>query len=344
MTTDRPYARRPSPAATGVGSNLQLMDIVTDLSSLVPPPGGSAVTIGAYDGVHLGHRALLGELRSRARADGLSTVVVTFDRHPATVVRPGSAPLLLCDLDQKLELLDAAGVDRTVVVPFDTERANETAEEFVETILVEGLGARLVVVGEDFHFGHGRKGNVALLRDMGSTSGFAVDGVSLQADGGASVTSGEPISSTRVRSLVAEGRVEQAAALLGRPHQVRGPVVHGDHRGGAELGFPTANVDVPSEICLPATGIYAGRYERPDGSVWEAAISVGRRPTFYGRDGELLVEAHLLDFTDLLYGEEARVSFVARLRDELAFDDKAALIAQMERDVAATRTRLAASG
>jgi riboflavin kinase/FMN adenylyltransferase len=272
----------------------------------------------------------------------LTTVVVTFDRHPATVVRPDSAPSLLCDLDQKLELLAAAGVDRTVVIPFDMERANETAEDFVTTVLVEGLDARLVVVGEDFHFGHGRKGNVALLREMGSTSGFAVDGVALRADRDRPGPSGEPISSTRVRSLVAGGRVEEAAALLGRHHQVRGPVVHGDHRGGSELGFPTANVDVPPAISLPAAGIYAGWYGRPDGSIWEAAISVGRRPTFYGAGGDLLVEAFLLDFSDQLYGEEARVSFAARLRDELAFDTTAALIAQMERDVAATRTKLAA--
>jgi riboflavin kinase / FMN adenylyltransferase len=320
------------------------MDIVTDPSNLVPPAGGSAVTIGAYDGVHLGHRALLGELRLRAQADGLTTVVVTFDRHPATVVRPESAPALLCDLDQKLELLEAAGVERTVVVPFDTERANETAEEFVTDILVEGLDARLVVVGEDFHFGHGRKGNVALLREMGLTSGFGVEGVSLRADRSGPGMLGEPISSTRVRSLVADGKVEMAAALLGRPHQVRGPVVHGDHRGGPELGFPTANVDVPAGISLPAAGIYAGWYQRPDGTIWEAAISVGHRPTFYGRDGDLLVEAFLLDFAGQLYGEEARVSFVARLRDELAFDDPASLIAQMEQDVAATRTMLAAPG
>src|SRR5580693_699293 len=132
------------------------METVTDLSTCTPPRGGSAVTIGAYDGVHLGHRALLGELRSRAQADGLCTTVVTFDRHPATVVRPESAPRLLCDLDQKLELLEAAGVDRTVVIRFDAERANETAEDFVNGILVSGLDARLVVVGEDFHFGHGR--------------------------------------------------------------------------------------------------------------------------------------------------------------------------------------------
>ncbi len=320
------------------------MDIVTDPSTCVPPVGGSAVTIGAYDGVHLGHRALLAELGARGRRQGLTVVVVTFDRHPATVVRPESAPLLLCDLDQKLELLEAAGVDRVVVVPFTTVRANETAEDFVSSILVEGLGARLVVVGEDFHFGHGRKGNVALLAELGREAGFAVEGVTLSTDTGVSGLPPEPVSSTRIRSLVTAGQVESAAVMLGRPHQVRGPVVHGDHRGGAELGYPTANVDVPDGICMPSPGIYAGWYERPDGSRWEAAISVGRRPTFYGADGALLVEAFLLEFTGDLYGEEARVSFVARLRDELAFDSVEALIEQMGRDVVSTRRSLAAPG
>jgi riboflavin kinase/FMN adenylyltransferase len=318
---------------------LPIVEIVTDTVQLAPPAGGSAVTIGAYDGVHLGHRALLAELRARAQARGLATVVVTFDRHPAAVVRPASAPLLLCDLDQKLELLAAAGVDRTVVVRFDEERANETAEEFVSRELVGGLDARLVVVGEDFHFGHGRKGNVALLTEMGSVAGFEVDGVSLssEADDGPGAA---PVSSTRIRTLVADGDVEGAADLLGRPHQVRGPVVRGDRRGGAELGFPTANLAVPGEICLPAPGIYAGWYERPDGTTWKAAVSVGRRPTFYGPDGELLIEAFLLDFAGDLYGEQARLSFVHRLRDELAFDSVDALVVQMGRDVDRTRELL----
>jgi riboflavin kinase/FMN adenylyltransferase len=319
------------------------MEILTDLSTSRLSPRGSAVTIGAYDGVHLGHRALLGRLRARAEAEGLSTVVVTFDRHPATVVRPESAPCQLCDLAQKLELLEAAGADRTVVITFDSERANETAEDFVTEVLVNGLGARLVVVGEDFHFGHGRKGNVALLEDMGSTAGFEVEGVSLQTDR-QDREEPESISSTRIRGLVAGGRVEAAAALLGRPHQVRGRVVHGDHRGAADLGFPTANIAVPDGICLPATGIYAGWYERPDGSRWRAAISVGRRPTFYRGEGDLLVEAFLVDFSGDLYGEEARLAFVAHLRDEVAFDTVEALIDQMGRDVADTRARLAPEG
>jgi len=318
------------------------VEIVTDSVRLPAPVGGSAVTIGAYDGVHLGHRALLAELKNRAEADGLATVVVTFDRHPAAVVRPDSAPRLLCDLDQKLELLASAGVDRTVVVRFDAERANETAEDFVRHELVDGLDARLVVVGEDFHFGHGRKGNVALLTEMGGVSGFVVDGVALSSEGGADGS--PPVSSTRIRNLVAEGDVGAAAVLLGRPHQVRGPVVTGDRRGGAELGFPTANLDIPADICLPAPGIYAGWYERPDGSRHRTAISIGRRPTFYGADGELLVEAYLLDFSGDLYGEPARLSFVERLRDELAFDSVDDLVTQMGRDVGRTRAVLDASG
>ena len=318
------------------------MEIVTDSVRLPAPVGGSAVTIGAYDGVHLGHRALLAELKNRAEADGLATVVVTFDRHPAAVVRPDSAPRLLCDLDQKLELLASAGVDRTVVVRFDAERANETAEDFVRHELVDGLDARLVVVGEDFLFGHGRKGNVALLTEMGGVSGFVVDGVALSSEGGADGS--PPVSSTRIRNLVAEGDVGAAAVLLGRPHQVRGPVVTGDRRGGAELGFPTANLDIPADICLPAPGIYAGWYERPDGSRHRTAISIGRRPTFYGADGELLVEAYLLDFSGDLYGEPARLSFVERLRDELAFDSVEDLVTQMGRDVERTRAVLDASG
>jgi len=298
------------------------------------PAQGSAVTIGAYDGVHLGHRALLAELQERARARGLVSAVVTFDRHPATVVRPESAPPLLTDLDQKLELLASCGVDRTVVVPFDRSRADETAEDFVGEILVDALGSRLVVVGEDFHFGHGRKGNVALLRELGAHEGFEVDGVALTGRG-------EPVSSTRIRRLVAEGDVAGAAALLGREHQVRGQVVHGDGRGAAELGIPTANVAVPAEIALPGLGIYAGRYERPDGRQHPAAISVGRRPTFYDDAPAPLVEAYLLDFDGDLYGEQARVAFVARLREERRFDSVEALVAQIHRDVDDARATLA---
>jgi riboflavin kinase / FMN adenylyltransferase len=298
---------------------------------------GSAVTIGAYDGVHLGHRALLGDLVARAHAAGLTPVVVTFDRHPASVVRPESAPPLLTDLDQKLELLASCGIERTLVVPFDRARADESAEDFVTEVLVATLRAQLVVVGEDFHFGHARRGNVALLRRLGAEYGFEVIGVGLTGEGQ------DPVSSTRIRSLVAAGDVRGAAALLGRPHEVRGPVVHGDGRGGPELGFPTANLEVSSDIALPADGIYAGHYTRPDGTAHPAAISVGRRPTFYDPESaSVLVEAYLLHFEGDLYGEVGRVSFADRLRDERQFDSVDALIAQMRRDVDDTERLLAA--
>lgn len=289
------------------------------------------MTIGAYDGVHRGHQRLMAELRRRAEQDALVPTVVTFDRHPATVVRPESAPLLLTDLEQKLELLAACGVARTLVLTFDAARAEEPAEDFVEEILLRALGTRLVVVGEDFHFGHGRKGNVALLRSMGAERGFVVDGVTLEEDGT------EAISSTRIRRLVGAGQVEAAADLLGRAYQLRGVVERGDARGGAELGFPTANVAVPGEVLLPAAGIYACWYERADGTRHPAAVSVGLRPTFYDRADRLLVEAFLLDFSGDLYGEPARVSFVARLRDEERFESSDALVAQIGRDVERTR-------
>ena len=297
-------------------------------------PSGAAVTIGAYDGVHLGHRRLLALLRERASALGVPAAVVTFDRHPATVIRPGSAPLLLTDLDQKLALLAERGVDATVVVDFDRARADESAEDFVTEVLVRSLSARLVVVGEDFHFGHGRKGDVALLTELGRIHGFEVEGVRLTHDGG------EPVSSTRIRRLVAEGRVDEAAALLGRPHQVRGTVVRGEGRGRPVLGFPTANVAVPPGIAVPGVGIYAGRYHRPDGSVRSSAVSVGRRPTFYEEPQPPLVEAYLLDFEGDLYGEPAAVDFVEKLRDEVRYDRVQDLVAQMHRDVARTRDLL----
>ncbi|HXX91918.1 MAG TPA: bifunctional riboflavin kinase/FAD synthetase [Acidimicrobiales bacterium] len=313
------------------------MEVVLGPEHCTPPAEGSAVTIGAYDGVHLGHRHLIERLGAMADGRGLASVVVTFDRHPATVVRPESAPLLLTDLDQKLELLAETGVARTVVVPFDETRARESAEDFVDEVLVQALGARLVVVGSDFHFGHGRRGNVALLSSMGETRGFDVVGLDLESD-----RSGDAVSSTRIRGLLGEGDVRRAAELLGRHHQVRGVVVHDVGRGGAELGFPTANVELPEGIALPSEGIYACWYERPDGALHAAAASLGRRPTFdTGVPDHPVLEAHLLDFQGDLYGETARVSFVDRLRDDLRFDSVDALVAQMRRDVEAARAVLA---
>lgn len=291
------------------------------------------MTIGAFDGVHLGHQALLRLVREQATSRGLDTALVTFDRHPAHVVRPGSAPRLLTDLDQKLELLASTGlVDHAVVLTFDETRRDESAEDFVREVLVECLEARLVVVGADFHFGHQRRGNVALLERMGAAAGFEVIGLPL-------VEAGEGLaySSTLIRRLLAAGEVERAAELLGRPHEVRGRVTEGDRRGGTLLGFPTANVAVPEEFCLPADGIYAGTFRGADGEDRPAAISLGRRPTFYATGGLLLLEAHVLDFDGDLYGQPAAVRFLARIRDEERFDSVEDLIEAIGRDVEAVR-------
>jgi riboflavin kinase/FMN adenylyltransferase len=312
------------------------MEVLRDLAACPVPVTGSAVTIGAYDGVHLGHRAVIEEVRSRAATLDVPTAVVTFDRHPAAVVRPESAPRLLTDLDQKLELLANADVDYTLVVHFDEERSHETAEDFVNEVLVGCLRARLVVVGEDFHFGRDRGGNVELLGRMGPDLGFDVEGLRLVPVPGFE----GPVSSTAIRRALQAGDVVTATRLLGRPHEVRGLVERGDGRGGSVLGFPTANVAVPNEIQLPADGIYAGWYERPDGSSHAAAISIGRRPTFYPEGAPLMVEAYLLDFDGDLYGERARVRFVSRLRGEERFESIDELVAQMNNDVAAARAAL----
>ncbi len=301
-----------------------------------PPAGGSVVTVGAYDGVHTGHRRLIGRVRERAAELGCASAVVTFDRHPATVVRPDSAPRLLTDLDQKLELLASTGLDVAVVVHFDEARSRETAEEFVEEVLVGCLAVRAVVVGEDFHFGHHREGNVAMLTRMGATHGFTVEGVDLFGAG----PDAKAVSSTRIRGLLAAGDVAEAADLLGRPHQVRGVVGYGDRRGRS-LGYPTANVEVPAAILVPADGVYAGWYRRPDGRPYPAALSIGRRPTFYDNAELSLLEAFLLDFDGDLYGEAAAVDFVAALRGQERFEDVDALVAAMGRDVAAARRALA---
>ena len=301
------------------------MDLVTDPATFVAPVGGTAVTIGAYDGVHRGHQFVIGHLRRLAADGGLASVVLTFDRHPAAVVRPESAPKLLTDLEQKLELLAATGVDHTVVLHFDEARSQEEPEDFVRDVLVGSLGARVVVVGEDFHFGRRRRGNVELLRSMGGALGFEVAHVPLLAG----------TSSTAVRRLLEEGDVAGAAELLGRPYEVRGVVAMGDQRG-RELGYPTANVAVADDILLPSPGIYAGWY----GGDQAAAISVGRRPTFHDGGAPVVLEAYLLDFSGDLYGQEARVSFVSRLRDEERYDSIEELTRQMALDVEATRTAL----
>ena len=314
------------------------MRVVHGLLGFVPPSHGAVVTIGAYDGVHLGHQAVLRLVRDLAEARGHAAVCCTFDRHPAEVVRPETAPKQLTTLEQKLELIAETGfVDTTFVLTFDETRSHEPAEEFVSDVLVAGLGASLVVIGADFHFGHRRHGNVKLLEQMGAELGFEVLGLGLvPVDGDAT---GQPYSSTIIRELLATGDVAGAARLLGRPprpHEVRGTVEEGDRRG-RELGFPTANVAVPSRTCLPADGIYAGTFVDGPGAERACAISLGRRPTFYEHADASLLEAYLLDFDGDLYGQQVKVRFVDHIRPELRFDSVDELVEQIGRDVERVR-------
>lgn len=312
------------------------MQIVTDLSQPAWPGMRSVITIGTYDGVHLGHRTVINQVRRHSEQLVARSVVVTFDPHPASVVRPESAPRLLTDLGQKLELLATTGVDSTVVVRFDAERASESAEDFVVNVLVRKLGIRAVVVGEDFHFGRQREGCVDLLRALGTQHDFEVFPIELveRPDG-----VDEPVSSTAIRRALAGGSVEVAARLLGRPFEVRGPVVQGDQRGRT-IGFPTANVEVSQQICLPADGVYAGWYIRPNGDRHPCAMNLGRRPTFYEHADVSLLEAHLLDFSGELYGEQARVQFTDFLRGERKFSGIDAIRAQLQHDIDHARSTL----
>ena len=315
------------------------MQVITDLSKSPWPEQRSVITIGAYDGVHRGHQAVVSDVKRLASDLGCRSVVVTFDRHPASVVRPESAPKLLTDLDQKLELLEATGVDATVLVRFDEQQSFESATDFVERVLVKCLATRTVVVGSDFHFGRHRSGNVALLRELGAIHDFDVQPRELvpRADG-----IDEPISSTAIRRALAGGQVELAAQMLGHAFEARGPVVKGDQRG-RQLGFPTANVEVSNQLCVPADGVYAGWYQRPDGVTHPCAINLGRRPTFFEHADHSLLEAHLIDFAGDLYTEAARVQFTHFLRSERKFDGIDALITQLKQDIENARAVLAAS-
>lgn len=283
-------------------------------------------------------------MRQLADARGLDAALVTFNRHPAQVVRPESAPKLLTTLPQKLELLGSTGLlDVCRVLRFDDARRHESAEDFVTEVLVGELRARIVVVGADFHFGHGRSGDVSLLERMGADLGFEVVGLGLVSP--ASETSAgadsEPYSSTQIRQMLATGDVVGAARCLGRPHEVRGKVVEGDKRG-RDLGFPTANVAVSEETAMPADGIYAGHFIDEQGDLHQAALSLGRRPTFHDDQQSSLLEAHLLDFDGDLYGQRIAVRFVAGIRGEERFESVEELVERIALDVVETRRILGA--
>jgi riboflavin kinase/FMN adenylyltransferase len=298
--------------------------------------GRTVVTVGMYDGVHRGHQVLIGAAVSRARAMRRPCLLLTFDPHPAEVVRPGSHPAILTSLDRKAELVAELGVDAMCVLPFTQEFMRLSPETFTHTVLVEQLHAAQVVVGENFTYGHKAAGNVQTLTVEGRRFGFAVEGIPLAAVDDDAVT----ISSTYVRACVAAGDMESAARALGRPHRVDGIVVRGDRRG-RDMGYPTANVECPAFTAIPADGVYAGhlvtRDPRSGASLerFPAAISVGSNPTFQG--SRRTVEAFVLDYDGDLYGEHVGVEFVQRLRAMAAFPHVEALLEAMAKDVTDTR-------
>ena len=303
------------------------------------------VTIGVFDGVHRGHAQLIGRAVERARARGVPSVLVTFDPHPAELIRPGSHPAQLTTLNRRADLVEELGVDAFCVLPFTDELSRTSPEGFVHSILVERLHAAEVVVGQNFTFGYKAAGDVALLRRLGERYGFAVDGEALLSE------SDVTFSSTYIRSCVDAGDVAAAAEALGRPHRVEGVVVRGDGRG-TDLGYPTANVAAPMHSAIPGDGVYAAWFTvlgrgpvmgaLTPGQPRSAAVSIGTNPTFSGRTRT--VEAFVLDTEADLYGQHVAVDFVARLRGMTAFASVDELIDAMAVDTANARAALGGGG
>lgn len=304
------------------------MDILSPTDTF---DGNSIVTIGVFDGVHSGHQKLLGLLDEKAKQENLKRVVITFDVHPASIIAPERAPHMLVSLARKLELLEESGcVDAVLVVPFTQSRVAQSAQDFVTEVIVNQLHAKRVLVGENFHFGYKRQGDVELLRRMGKEHNFDVDPLELYVHDGQHI-----VSSTLIRQYISVGDVAHAGELLTRPHEISGEVVHGDHMG-RELGYPTANTEVVIVTAIPSDGVYAGRVTLPRGDTYRSCISVGVRPMFH-EDNIRVIEAHLLDFDEDIYTQIITIEFTEKLRDQMVLDSVDDLVAQIERDVARTR-------
>lgn len=294
--------------------------------------GPSVVTIGNFDGIHIGQQAILERVVARARATGLESVMVTFEPHPKTILRPDKRIRRLTTRAQKQALVARLGVGTMAEVEFDDAFADTTAQHFVETLLSEKLQVRDVYVGSTFVFGRRKEGNLKLLRHLGATLGFAAFGVEEVALGEA------PVSSTRIRKSIREGNLAEANRMLNRPYSIYGVVEHGDGRGKL-LGWPTMNVGTSHEV-LPKDGVYASKVWLPRSSrQFDAVTNVGSRPTFPDGDPKV-VESHLFDFEEEIYGEEVELCFLDRLRGEQAFPSAEALISQIEKDVGRAREYL----
>ena len=306
------------------GQGSEAVQVIMGLEELRVRHPRPVITIGNFDGVHLGHQALFAKARERAEAIQGVSMALTFEPHPIRVLRPAVNLPLITPLEQKLELMAESGLEVTLCLRFDQNLARLSADDFVDKLLVHRLGAAEVVVGYDFAFGHKGLGDLELLKSKGEARGFAVHVV------GPVMVGGRPVSSTRVRQEVAGGDMAAARTLLGRHYRVAGRVVSGHGRGGRVLGFPTANLKVSDEL-LPGPGVYAVLVELTDGRLLKGANNIGNNPTF--DDGGLNVETHLLDFKGDLYGQDIKLHFVERLRGEKRFDSPQELKAQIGRDV-----------
>jgi len=305
------------------------MRVVTDLADLEPRP--RALAIGTFDGVHVGHRAVIGQAVALAAERSLLGSVVTFDRHPLAVVDPSHAPRLLTPLTEKIRLIEELGPEELVLLAFDEGLAALTPAGFCDQVLAEALQARVVVVGENFNFGAGGAGDAAQLRTCGAAHGFETVALSLVTE------HGKTISSTRIRRLLNHGELEEVREILGRPPSAAGLVVVGDRRGRT-LGVPTANIDVEAGTIFPGRGVYAARVH-VDGVWYRAAVNIGHNPTFRSKAVEtthVTVEAFLLGFSGDIYERSIRVDFLHKIRDEQRFDAVEELVAQMRRDIAET--------
>lgn len=303
------------------------MTIISDLEEIKQPLKNTVVTIGNFDGVHKGHLALFDMVKDKARSIGGQSVVITFDPHPVKIMKPRNGPPLITPTQQKLRLIDAAGIDMTICIPFTRQFAEISAHDFVRKILLDKIGMKEAVVGYDYTFGHNREGDIKLLQEMGAQFGFAVNVVEPVHEGDTI------ISSTTIRNLVQEGSLSEAKRLLGRDYQICGTVVTGKNRGGRLLGFPTANLQLIDEL-TPKVGVYAVRVLIDD-QIYNGLTNIGYDPTF--GTGPFSVETHILDFSKSLLGKTIRINFIERLRDERPFKTVKELADQIGKDIIRAR-------
>lgn len=302
---------------------MRLLDNTLDFRELEDE---SVVTIGVFDGVHVGHREIMSECVREAKRRGSPSVVLTFDRNPRQLIE-GSSPCIITPNSHKVDIVRSLGVDYMIVIEFDEQLAIMDPASFCRKIVKGDLKARQVCVGENFRFGKGGSGDTGTLERMGRELGYEVDVIPL-----VSIERGT-LSSTLIRALINEGEVREVAGCLGRPHEIKGKVIKGHSRGKA-MGFPTANLSLERDFCVPRDGVYAGK-AMVDGKVYACAVNIGFNPTFH--NGDHALEVFLLDFEGEIYGETVEVQFFQRLRDEMAFKDEESLINQMRDDVERTR-------